>query len=371
MGKWFMSGLSKEELRKKYELLARKYNPSLNPAEGSVQTMREINAEYDLYACFSDGTTKFGSRLTNRGIKDDSNQFLMWVIRDRELERTGLIPHDTKAFVGRVNLFDSQYTYGGWGDAWQATTSGLHVVEIVSEYTPTSQYMTTVAPVNRDIITVPSEDDLVQMIYEQFICLNRKSFPLLKSKTSSCNMDRFYTPVKIHIINSKDYGRICYLTGVSPYEDGVTVLAKFGDRIHFAIAQEEWFGEYELEQEVGVYELYVRHYYKDIGIFSLRARMGDTRLSTHAYKFQARPVGQGFFPSTDNPIVSQWFRVGILQIYQAQKSPQQIFGFINCDRFMIHLPDITLEDLSVVQDYLREINEAFDKWAEKAPYNLY
>lgn len=354
MGKWFKEGLDKAALKAAYRELAKQWHPDVNPGKASqcTETMKEINAEYDNYystiSCYGFGDTPRSRDDIQKEAKHTRERIVMFMTR----YKTSTHNSSEKGFIGYRKSWISDSGFAlciGRDNSWAGFTGGAAYCEMFDD---PSDYPNKVVHRLDAVFELPTFRDTFTAIE-----LHAYDIPL----RSNCG---FPSRITVHHIQTQ-YGEYV-VRGIPSGWNGkrslgrswVDLIIKCNQVVHIVPTPSQLLGVCTVLGEYSVPDMLFTEctgYTLDEFI----ERYDVDYVPRFADAFTFRQCDSSQFSS---PTIGYFLRRGIISIREATTNHTMRYGTFNFEALLKYLPtEANMADIDEVQDYLDEINDAFDK----------
>lgn len=359
--KYFIDGLSKEELKKEYKALAKKYHPDICKDENANAIMAAINEEYDEY--FSSLTPNINTMHWTPPTKKTSTE-KTYEKRKRPTGRSIVWMSKTDTFRWRYQAVDET---GRWyyetfvsndDESWKGFNGGPCIVEY-DIYFCSPRLVRSCRRVKQDL-KMPSFDQIIEMVYN-----DRKftgfRFSIDDFKDNSWNrrfINLYYHVRKDNeeylIIGKANYNNIINGVPEAAINDGVVdVIFSVGSDLM------------TLRNTINIFSSYeVVDVYYDLDFAFLKYTGYRANQFVDFYDLDDFPE---FFtekvdPDNISDRTAHFYAKHDIVRFRSMKNHQDIrFGCFNIDALVRNLPNIDMKDIDDIQDYLDIVNGESDK----------
>lgn len=331
--KYFKPGLDKATLKLRYRELAKQYHPDLHQDKAAEYTiiMQEINQEYDNY--FANIVVPFTATThqyeqAKQEAKRYRERIILFMVRDKQINERG-------HFVGFKNyskLFGGITTiaYHSTGNNWKDFRTGLALCE-VTDYDPYGF------------------DNKVERIPATFEMPNFKE--ILDCYTHWEISSNWRT---IHHITTQSGD---YVTTTSPTEKITSIMVKVNGEMKNVEVKTSYLGPITENEAIRLDDMFFQEYtgytYKE---FVERYDVGYA--PQYADVVGNVPIKDIYF---ENPMIGFCIRKGVLRLYAAKSNYQMKYGTFEYKQLIEYMPQLTMEDIDEIQDYLDEINQDYEE----------
>lgn len=339
---WFSSNITTiEVLRKEYKCLARQHHPDIG---GSEEDMKAINNEYDeLYeklnnknknpAFDSFWDTYYAAKQAREEAKK-SREYIIFMMKNEATGNIfGFIKEEFRSFFGRASLNKKVIPNSSWTDIHE----GFARCNIEKEINP-GCYTVTGKNISLDIPT----DEQMWKIVEK----DHSSSYFNRWTAKDANEDAEY-----FLYFETPFG--CFYTN----EDKNTVYAVDEDNnpVVCNFVENGRLGEEKYKFNSGDFVFMA---YQDC-TFEEFLKYHDVDFKSEFHEALQMKATDGAFSYSG--LISHLTRKGVLNIYQSRLDYTVKYGTFNLDALMKYLPNLTIDEVEEVQDFLDEINTNFNK----------
>lgn len=379
---WFKPGLDREQLKKEYHSLAKKYHPDLSKDPNAEEKMKEINDQFDDYftrqAEFEYGwATQAAEREKAQKVRAT---VLVYLLRDKF--------NDGKFFAIVENssrvVWDYSFSwfFGNHGGYHRERTriKGITTDDKAwNDFRGGFAYCTYGEPNENNEVSLNRLPATIEpATLEELYFYN-------KAIWADSQYNRFFQA-------KTRFGVIWYTINNSRWDgfDDITAYMKATLPPEFlAIGKEgDKDAEYEARQikPVQLSTGYIREAehlcsytgsdipyvlfqdcteeefrtYHDVNIYP---QFADVVPATEL-SFNNRGKGNYFIPYFENPAVETAFRKGVIRLFTADSNFRKRYGFFDSTRLKDYLYLFSIDEIEEIQDYLDEINKDFDTWVK-------
>lgn len=380
---WFRPGLSREELRKEYRNLAKKYHPDVSKEAGAEEKMKEINEQFDDY--FTRQAEFEYGWATQAATREKAQQVratvLVYLLRDKFnegkyfaiVENSSKIVHDY-SYSWLFGYFRSTYhrertrIKGITTDdkAWDGFRGGFAYCtygepnedsEVILNKLPA-----TIEPATLEELYFYNKATWGDSKYERYYEAKTR-FGTIWYRINSSRRDGFDNitaymkatlPPEFLMIGEED-GKVAEYEArqIKPVQlstgyirEAEHLRSYTGADIPYVLFQDCTEGEFRKYHDVDHGPQYA-----DI--------IPATELGVQNYG-----KGNTYIPYFENPSVAMAFKKGAIRLFTANNNFRKRYGFFDGPRLKDHLHLFSIDEIEEIQDYLDEINEDFEAWVK-------
>ena len=371
--KWFKDGLSKEELKKEYKLLARKYHPDISKDPDATKIMQEINDEFDKYfvaASIADsGYSNEDMRTRYKKAREERSIILAFLRRDKQ------------------NCGKSFFTFNRYGkiiadgDQWSNFHGGFALCRLTKKLDVNESAFYRFEKVTEQKvdrlnakIECPTYADMFYAIrYGEFISQSTAVMDPSIKMSGKMTLDRYGT---YQLIRTEQYGEF--------WISKETVYSNVG-RSWFDLL----FGGHDQKKVITWAYLLVngqcmrcpfnlnRDYYSvietrnghDFGFLAFQDCTSEEFNKWHtcneepnfAQALEMKEINKSDdFWWISNPVVRHFARNGAIKFWQSKRNFKLRYGSFDMDQIHDYLNELSIDDAEEIQDFLDEINNDFN-----------
>lgn len=377
---WFKPGLDREQLKKEYRSLAKKYHPDLSKDPNAEEKMKEINEQFDDYftrqAEFEYGwASQAAEREKSKKVRAT---VLVYLLRDKYNEGRFFAIVENKERV--VWDYSFSWLFGGGGYHRERTRiKGITTDDKAWDgFRGGFAYCTYGDPNDMDEVSLNRLPATIEpATLEELYFYNKATWADSEYDLFEQRTTRFGTIWSrvMHSYRRDGYENItAYMKATLPPE--FLALGKEGDKdaeyearqikpvqistgyireskvlklyngadIPFVLFQDCTYKEFQEYHDVDIYPQYA-----DI--------IPATELSMKNYG-----RGNYYIPYFENPVIEFAFRKGAIRLFAADRNFRKRYGFFDGARLKNCLYLFSIDDIEDIQDYLDEINKDFEEW---------
>ena len=361
--KYFIDGLSKEELKKEYKALAKKYHPDICKDENANAIMAAINEEYDeyfssltpnintMYNCWTPPTKKTSTEWASEKRKRPTGRSIVWMSRTGPLEWSYQSTDETGRWVYETFVSNND-------ESWKGFNGGPCIVEY-DIYFCSPRLVRSCRRIKQDL-KMPSFDQLIRMVYE-----DRKFTGIRFSidNLSYNDWDR-YTNLYYHVKKDNEEYLVIGKTANNNIVDGVPE-AVINDKVIDVIFYDGSSDLMTLRNTLNIFKSYeVIDVYWPLDFVFLKYT--GYRANQFAKYFDLDDFPEFFTERVDPDNISDrtthFYAKHDIVRFRSMKNHQDVrFGCFNIDNLVRNLPNIDMNDIDDIQDYLDKVNAESDK----------
>lgn len=326
---YFKSGLNKDELKKEYRELAKKYHPDLHPeiADATV-IMQKINDEYDNY--FSSFYSFFISYEDVKKEAEKSRQFILFMVKNKYGK--GVISfEDENDWFGRklLKIYSPDYK------EWPTAHEGLAICEIINK---------------SDFNKYTVKGNNIEMVLPNYTELSNYFFPPSKRYFDS------YSGLKCKLtyINT-EYGRL--LIKDDEYNHSyANLLFIMNNRVSEHLISRQIFNQVEVLETLTQV---------DVPFLAFQDCTFEEFKNTHdvdwksQYDSALQMIKLNDVGFSKSVIFAYMCRIKVISVYSSKLDYTTRYGTFNLNNLLQNLYKFNIDDIEEAQDCLDEMNELF------------
>lgn len=323
--KYFKDGLSVEELKQEYRTLAKKHHPDLG---GDTATMQEINSEYDAYyerltkPAEDVGAWNFWD-LIRRNAEEakKSREFIVFIVKNEER------PGQYVAF-GQYGWYDTYFPSKNWADVHEGFAK----------------------------VSIDNSDGRGDIITGHNVTLEAPSY---KAMAKECGkvLSRWGMEREKFSYAETPYG--------SYYIDAWGTIFASVDGVLTKIDVADVCGHHEPKEFTSKDAIKESYTIADFHFLAYQDCTFDEFCHYHDVDVQSQFHSALLMQETkdlitDNPTVSYLLRKGALKVFHSRTDWSLKYGYFDSAALVNVLPNLSINEVESVQDYLDGINKDFD-----------
>lgn len=359
--KYFIDGLTKEELKKEYKTLAKKYHPDICKEAGATAIMAEINKEYDEY--FSSLTPNINTthnwapsteQRSSKKSKDPVRRSVVWMFKEKTYDDSFKWSYRTMNDTGRY--FYETFVSND-DESWKGFNGGPCVVE----YDIYSLGLFRTCKRIKEDIKMPSFDQLIETVYEDRERAGTR-FSVDDFNTNSWRSR--YSNLFYHIRKGDEEFLVIGRANNNSIVDGVpetTIKDKVVD-VAFSVGSDMMILRNLKASMFKSYEVIDVYWPLDFVFL----KYTGYRANQFADFYDLDDFPEFFTEKVDPDNISDrtahFYAKRDIVRFRSMKNHQDIrFGCFNIDILVKNLPNIDMNDIDDIQDYLNIVNDESDK----------
>lgn len=372
--KYFKPGLTKEELKKEYKLLARKYHPDVCKDKDATKIMQEINDEFDKYFVAASisysGYSNDDMRARYEKAREERSIILTFLRRDKQNGGKSFFTFNRH---GKIIADGDQWENFHGGFALCRLTKKLHIRESMF------YHHEEVTEQNVDRLDAKMEcpayaDMFYGIRYGGFTSESTAVMDTSIKQSKKMTMDEYGTYERIR---SKQYGEF-WISKETVYSNAGRswfdlLFGGYGQKKVITWAYMLVNGQimrcpFNLNRDY--YDVIETRKGHDFGFLAFQDCTSEEFYKWHTCNdypdFAQALEMKELYKSDDfwwisDPVVRHFARNGVIKFWQSKRNFKLRYGSFNMDEIHDYLNELSIDDAEEIQDFLDEINNDFNE----------